>query len=174
MLPDFDPSVVVDLDVRDDIRAGREPLARILAVANTLPVGSVLHLRATFQPTPLFIVLGRLGFEHHSECFADDDWSSWFWRGELAPPLATVDPVPLPLDGAWDLRGLPAPEPLHRILERITNDQTLSKLNVLLPAYSDLLSSILTEHGWRIDVVATSGNSVMAALTRGTGGTSGR
>jgi len=30
-LPEFDPSVVVDLDVRDELRAGREPLARILA-----------------------------------------------------------------------------------------------------------------------------------------------
>ena len=173
-LPEFDPSVVVDLDVRDELRAGREPLARILAVVDTLPRRSVLHLRAPFQPTPLFSVLGRLGFEHHSERFADDDWSSWFWRDDLAPPPPLVDELPLPMDDAWDLRGLPAPEPLHRLIERITNDETLSKLNVLLPAYSDLLSSILAEYGWRIDVVATSGITVRAQLTRHLGDRSGR
>ncbi len=173
-LPAFDPSLVVDLDVRDDFRAGREPLTRILAVVHSLPSGSVLHLRAPFQPTPLFSVLGRLGFEHHSERFADDDWSSWFWRGDLAPPAPLMEDLPLPTDDAWDLRDLPAPEPLHRLIERITGDSTLSKLNVLLPAYSDLLSSILTEHGWRIDVVATSGTTVYAQLTRQIGDRSGR
>jgi len=65
-LPDFDPAVVVDLDVRDDLRAGREPLARILATAEALPAGGVLHLRAPFQPTPLFTVLARLGYAFHT------------------------------------------------------------------------------------------------------------
>jgi hypothetical protein len=170
-LPEFDPSVVVDVDVRDDLRAGREPLARILAVADTLPDGSVLHLRTPFQPVPLYGVLGRLGFEYHSERFADDDWSAWFWRGELPPP-PPADASSLPVDGAWDLRDLPAPEPLQRLVERIGSGA--SAFDALLPAYSDLLSSIIAQHGWHIKIVAASGSTVRVRLTRGTESTAER
>lgn len=166
-LPEFDPSIVIDVDVRDDLRAGREPLGRILAAAETLPDGSVLHLRTPFQPTPLFGVLGRLGFEFHTERFADDDWSSWFWRGELPAPQHPADEPPLNVDGAWDLRGLPAPEPLQRLIERTASNA--APFDVLLPAYSDLLSSIIAQHGWHVEVVAASGGSYRVRLTRRTG-----
>jgi len=40
----------------------------------------VFHLRATFEPVPLFGVLGGHGFVHESKAHAPDDWSVWFWR----------------------------------------------------------------------------------------------
>jgi hypothetical protein len=163
-LPDFDPAAVVDLDVRDDLRAGREPLARILATAESLPQGGVLHLRSPFQPTPLFTALARLGYAFHTESFADDDWSSWFWQGTpaLAGPIATT-PEPFDSDGTWDLRHCPAPEPLRLILDRIATE-TLA-FDVLLPAYPELLPGLLAGRGWTVTVVAPSSGGVKVRLS---------
>ncbi|MBK9547981.1 MAG: DUF2249 domain-containing protein [Gemmatimonadetes bacterium] len=82
MLPEFDPSTIVDLDVRDELAAGREPLPQILKVAEQLGPGQVLHLRSPFRPSPLSARLGHLGFASHSFCFGDDDWSTWFWKAD--------------------------------------------------------------------------------------------
>ena len=162
-LPDFDPAVVVDLDVRDELRAGREPLAQILATAESLPQGAVLHLRSPFQPTPLFTVLARLGYAFHTENFADDDWSSWFWRGTpaIAGRSATVEPIDP--DGAWDLRSLPAPEPLRLVLERIATAPVA--FDVLLPAYPEILAELLAGHGWEMSIVANAADGAKVRLS---------
>ena len=163
-LPDFDPAVVVDVDVRDDLRAGREPLARILATAESLPQGSVLHLRSPFQPTPLFTVLTRLGFAFHTESFADDDWSSWFWQGTPVPKaLAEPERPPLDIDGAWDLRNLPPPEPLRLLLERIATATVA--FDVLLPAYPEMLAELLAGRGWKMTLLANSAGGAKVRLS---------
>ncbi len=74
--------VVVELDVRDDLRNGREPFARIMEAVGALKAGEVLHLRAIFEPVPLFTVLGKRGFVHEARSHAPDDWSVYFWREE--------------------------------------------------------------------------------------------
>lgn len=71
---------IVEVDVRDDLRSGREPFSRIMSAVSALRHGDVLHLRATFEPAPLFAVLGDYGFLHESLAHAVDDWSVWFWR----------------------------------------------------------------------------------------------
>lgn len=163
-LPDFDPAAIVDLDVRDELRAGREPLAAIRSAAASLPTGGVLHLRSPFQPTPLFTVLTRLGFEFHTESFADDDWSSWFWRDEMLPKSPVVpDTMTQDVDGAWDLRNLPPPEPLRLVLERIAG--TSSAFEVLLPAYSDMLVGMLAGHRWDVDVITMSASGARIRFT---------
>jgi len=48
---------VVELDVRDDMRVGREPFSRIQAAVSALPDGHVLRLRTVFEPVPLFALL---------------------------------------------------------------------------------------------------------------------
>lgn len=53
------PSLLVDLDVREDLRAGREPLRTILSAAESLPPGHVLRVRAIFEPAPLYAVLAK-------------------------------------------------------------------------------------------------------------------
>ncbi|MBK6529294.1 MAG: DUF59 domain-containing protein [Deltaproteobacteria bacterium] len=40
------PARLVDLDVRDDLRSGVEPLARIMSASRTLPPESILRIRA--------------------------------------------------------------------------------------------------------------------------------
>lgn len=71
---------VVDVDVREDLRSGREPFARIMAAVDAVPAGHVLRVRATFAPVPLIGLLSERGFVYHMEEETDTDWSVWFWR----------------------------------------------------------------------------------------------
>lgn len=68
------------LDVREDIRRGREPFALILAAVTGLAEEQALVLVAPFEPSPLYGVLGQRGFEHRSEQTADGDWKVTFAR----------------------------------------------------------------------------------------------
>lgn len=70
---------IVDLDVRDDLRQGREPFSKIMAARRTIPEGGVLRVRAIFEPVPLYAVMAKQGFAHWTERFADDDWRVWFY-----------------------------------------------------------------------------------------------
>lgn len=145
----FDPTLLHELDVRDILGRGEEPLALILRTADAIAEGHVLHLRSPFQPVPLYQVLGSRGFEHHSVMFESDDWSTWFWRHD-APPADRPEPAagrlpPIDAD-VLDLRMLPAPEPLLRILE--ATDRSDAPFRVALPAFPAPLIAILDGCGW--------------------------
>jgi uncharacterized protein (DUF2249 family) len=120
----------VDLDVRDDIRAGREPFNRIVATVRTLEPGDVLVLRAPFEPAPLYAVLGARGLTHWTECLASDDWRVWFYPTE--GPIASDD-ASAGAAGAdtLDVRGLPPPQPMLRVLERLDTLAPGAALTVL-------------------------------------------
>src|SRR6185295_18384119 len=74
------PVAQVNLDVREDIRRGYEPLGRIMAAVKALADDEALVLRAPFEPIPLYDVLGKRGFAHLAERHASDDWSVTFYR----------------------------------------------------------------------------------------------
>ena len=65
----------VHVDVRDDIRRGHEPFARIMAAVNDLDADAALVLRAPFEPVPLYDVLGKRGLAHWTERRAPDDFT---------------------------------------------------------------------------------------------------
>ncbi|HET7630758.1 MAG TPA: DUF2249 domain-containing protein [Gemmatimonadaceae bacterium] len=75
-----DDAPVVDVDVREDLRTGREPFSRIMKVVDALEPHEVLRVRATFAPVPLVSELSERGFVYHLESEDDDDWSVWFWH----------------------------------------------------------------------------------------------
>lgn len=77
---------IVDVDVRDELRAGREPFQRIMIGIGRIAPGEVLRLRAIFEPVPLYKILGRQGFSHVTERLAADDWRVWFYREDPAAP----------------------------------------------------------------------------------------
>jgi uncharacterized protein (DUF2249 family) len=127
-------SVRVRLDVRADVRAGRQPFARIMAAVEGLPPDGVLNVQAPFEPVPLYRVLGRRGFTHWTERLAADDWSVWFFRAaeaaEATPDAAipsmaagpgTVESHPAPPGETVhvDVRGLEPPLPMVRVLEAV-------------------------------------------------------
>ena len=112
----------VCLDVREDIRRGQEPFARIMAAVKTLGPEQALVLRAPFEPVPLFTALGKRGFAHWAEQGAPDDWIVWFYREPSAPSAATGAGASASADGdttVLDVRGLEPPEPMVQILERL-------------------------------------------------------
>lgn len=56
------PPTIITLDVRDDLRAGREPFPRIMEAVGRLREGEQLRIIAPFEPRPLIGVLAAQGF----------------------------------------------------------------------------------------------------------------
>ena len=55
---------IVTLDVREDIRQGREPFEKIMAAVDRLEPDETLLLINSFEPRPLYRVMVRNGFSH--------------------------------------------------------------------------------------------------------------
>jgi uncharacterized protein (DUF2249 family) len=140
------PSAVVEVDVREDLRGGREPFSRIMAARGEVPPGGALRLRAIFEPVPLYSVMERQGLTHHTEQLGPDDWVVWFYEaaaGATAADAASAEPsaqVSAEPDDVviLDVRGLEPPEPMVRTLaalETLPADATLVQINVRVPEF---------------------------------------
>ncbi len=149
-----------EVDVRDDLRAGREPFKTIMEAARALPAGHVMRLRAIFEPAPLYAVLARQGFGHYTERLADDDWRIWFFRdasaaGKPAPGAQAPGADASSEDGdviVLDVRELEPPEPMQRTLEALATlprGKTLVQLNVRVPKF---LLPKLEERGFSYEI----------------------
>lgn len=174
---------VVEVDVREDLRAGREPFSRIVAAAGALRPGEVLRLRAPFEPVPLYTVLGRRGLAHEARAHGPDDWSVWFWRTDAddAGREPAADPRELPDSGeapAWsaeeagpavlrlDVRGLEPPEPMLQTLaalERLPSGHPLWQINDRVPHF---LLPILADRGFVWDIDESAGDHVIVRIRR--------
>ena len=148
--------------MREDLRQGREPFSRIMSAVAALRDDEVLHLRAIFEPAPLFALLGKRAFAHESTAHAADDWSVWFWRPTtpiapafVAPAIRETDDVPADDERTvyLDVRELDPPEPMMRTLaelETLAPGRTLVQINSRVPQF---LLPMLSERGftWEID-----------------------
>ncbi|HSG46725.1 MAG TPA: DUF2249 domain-containing protein [Longimicrobiales bacterium] len=153
-LPSFlenaDASRILDLDVREDLRVGREPFQRIVHARQALSHDGILRLRAIFEPRPLYGVMRDEGFLHWTEQLAEDDWRVWFYRpegsGPEAPPerasrrlptCGTAGPQPRDVH-LLDVRDLEPPEPMVRTLEALATlapGHTLVQVNSRVPRF---------------------------------------
>jgi uncharacterized protein (DUF2249 family) len=160
MLDRISPDLVVDCDVREDLRSGKEPFARIMEARRSLPEGGVLRVRAIFEPVPLYRVMAQHGLDHWTEKLGKEDWRVWFFAAEPAAPDAegaTADGSEASDgdgDGAvvLDVRGLEPPEPMVRTLaalEALPRGQTLVQLNLRVPQF---LLPRLEERGFVYEV----------------------
>jgi uncharacterized protein (DUF2249 family) len=122
----------ITLDVREDIRLGREPFLKIIAAADELGPGQSLRLLAPFEPVPLYRVLGQQGFTHAGSAKTDGTWEILFTkpaaRGaplESNPAVAAAAGVESTCAGTAvtevDARGLEPPQPMVRILEAVAS-----------------------------------------------------
>jgi TusA-related sulfurtransferase len=150
------------LDLRADLRAGREPFSRIMSAVGALRDDEVLHLRAIFEPAPLYAVLGKRGLAHATRMHASDDWSVWCWRGDVALPsdVATVG------EHVLDVRGLEPPEPMRRTLaalETLPPGATLVQVNVRAPQF---LLPILAERGFDYEIDESREDRVLVHIRR--------
>lgn len=158
------------LDVRDDLRGGREPLARILAAIKDLTAGQELRLLTTFEPVPLYRVLWIKGYDHDARRLAEGEWEILFRprgrrsRSENVASPKVIRAVPesgLLSENAdtWpppirhlDNRGLLPPEPMIRILQTLEDleaGQVLAAINDREPMF---LFPELEARGYRICV----------------------
>ena len=123
----------VTLDVREDIRNGREPFAKIMQTVAALKDSEQLLLIAPFEPAPLFAVLAQRGYSHQSKPTPAGDFEVLFTRlsGDAAKPKTTPAPSKSPTSSKprscagtpvieVDARGLEPPQPLVKILEALT------------------------------------------------------
>ncbi|HEX5218511.1 MAG TPA: DUF2249 domain-containing protein [Verrucomicrobiae bacterium] len=117
------------VDVREDIRNGREPFSKIMNAVSTLKQDEQFRLIAPFEPAPLYAVLGKQGFQHHARRLGGD-WEVLFTREvEKAPTeTITITRPAYPVQDASpssrnmvdvDARGLEPPQPLVTILEAL-------------------------------------------------------
>jgi uncharacterized protein (DUF2249 family) len=122
----------ITLDVREDIRNGREPFARIMQTVAALKDNEQLLLIAPFEPAPLFAVLAQRGYSHQSNSTPSGDFEVLFTRGPGSPakPGASAVPSKPPQSSnarsctgtpaiEVDARGLEPPQPLVKILEAL-------------------------------------------------------
>lgn len=171
---------VVRLDVREDLRTGREPFSRIMAARREVPDGGALCVRAIFEPVPLYAVMERQGFAHHTERFADDDWQVWFYPASPSDSTSSGESPPSPpaADGGapdesagedvlvLDVRGLEPPEPMVRTLEALETlpeGHTLVQLNVRVPQF---LLPQLDERGFAYEIREQSPGLVRVFIRR--------
>lgn len=170
--------LIVDLDVRPDLRRGEEPFSKIMAAKRRVPPGGVLRLRATFEPVPLYRVLAKQGMTNWTERFADDDWRVWFYpdpetggataeeRGEERPDAVPREEVEEDVV-ILDLRGLEPPEPMVRTLaalEELPVGKTLVQINVRVPQF---LLPRLEERGFTYEIREQSKDLVRIFIRHG-------
>jgi uncharacterized protein (DUF2249 family) len=142
----------VELDVREELRAGREPFSLIMGAIGEVKDGGALVLRATFEPVPLYTVLSRRGFAHWTEKLADDDWRVWFYRPDVV---------------VLDVRDLDPPEPMTRTLEALESlapSHTLIQINVRVPMF---LLPVLEERGFTYQVDEQQAGVVRVSIKHG-------
>lgn len=148
---------IIDCDVREDLRAGKEPFRRIMDAVHSMHDGELLRLRAIFEPAPLYSVLQKQRLTHFTQRIADDDWIVWFWREQDSPSTSTPtsqESAPEQDDDVviLDVRGLEPPEPMmHTLaaLEQLPRGKTLVQLNVRVPQF---LIPKLAERGFVYEV----------------------
>lgn len=116
---------ILTVDVREDLRRGREPFSRIMRSISQLG-GDALRLVAPFEPVPLYRVLDGLGFDHETRQIGPGEWQVLFKRRDVAAPReAASKPCGCGCGCAdaevleVDARGLEPPEPMVRILEAL-------------------------------------------------------
>jgi uncharacterized protein (DUF2249 family) len=134
----------VKLDVREDIRNGREPFGKVMQTVARLKDSEQLLLIAPFEPAPLYAVLAQQGFSRQSKPTATGDWEVLFTRGPgaSADPSATAASFqqqgvskPRSCSGPpvleVDARGLEPPQPLVKILEALATLPEDARLRAL-------------------------------------------
>ena len=113
------------VDVREDIRNGREPFRKIMSAVAQLRPGEQLLVIAPFEPVPLFHVMATRGFQHRAQQIQTGHWEVLFspCRKAISSNGSEVALV-APIESAateLDARGLEPPQPMVKILESLAS-----------------------------------------------------
>lgn len=166
------------LDVREDLRKGGEPLPMILQAVGRLEAGQALRLLATFEPIPLYSLLGRKGFGHEAIRHGEGDWEILFAPGQqpagkpakkdAATDRSAVDTAEWPAPKtSLDNRDLMPPEPLVRILDALEHLAPGEVLEAINPREPIHLYPELEKRGAAIKVAKQADGSAKLLIRRG-------
>ncbi len=166
---------IVTLDVRDDIREGREPFSRIMGAVASLGPDQSLLLIAPFEPVPLYRTLGREGFSHRAHPRSEGNWEILFSRASTEPVGGPIDrpQVPPVADGVTednevevDARGLEPPQPLVTILEALSLLRPGGTLQARTDRRPMHLYSHLEERGFTGETIPQPDGSFLTRIQR--------
>jgi uncharacterized protein (DUF2249 family) len=165
---------LVTLDVREDIREGREPFSRIMRLVSELTTGQKLLLIAPFEPIPLLHAMARRGFSHSAKRTSSGDWEVLFTRlidvasGDSRPAKSPTDAQRrciIPADVVnLDVRGLEPPQPMIRILEVVTALPVGAELRARTDRRPLHLYSRLEERGYSAETQEESDGSFLTCI----------
>jgi uncharacterized protein (DUF2249 family) len=163
----------VTLDVRDDIRSGREPFSKIMSAAARLKANQELLLIAPFEPAPLFGVMQKQGFRYASRPMPSGDWEVLFTRHSDAPLPAAHRPPPAGDSVSTkaevvevDARGLEPPQPLVKILETLAGLPPGAQLNARTDRRPMHLYAHLEERGFTAETKEQPDGSFLTHIRR--------
>jgi len=145
------------MDVRPVLKAGRDPLDRILAQVDRMAPEDILLIEAPFDPIPLRRLMADRGFDSHVTRVAEGHWRVCFRRGEARrlPELPDLPAFPMTWrDGVleMDLRGLEPPNPMIAILKVIESGEGGDDFTVRLMRDPIYLYPELVECNWQAQV----------------------
>lgn len=75
-----------DFEIIDVRGAAGSILGKIRERASALKAGEGIEVVQSFEPTSLYGVLERMGFEHHTEKVSEDEYRVFFYRTEVRGP----------------------------------------------------------------------------------------
>jgi len=137
LLPDWCVNnPVVKMDVRQGIAEGNDPLKEILTSYRQLQEGQVLCIINSFIPSPLISLLEKKGAQSFTHTIDQEEYHSYFLKKGINSKLQKETPSLsmmnleefeflldsyLPDDTVrLDVRELPMPQPMERILETLS------------------------------------------------------
>ncbi|MBZ0200949.1 MAG: DUF2249 domain-containing protein [Ignavibacteriaceae bacterium] len=121
------------LDVRPTIESGTDPFQIIMAAVKELQDDEMLLIINSFEPIPLYSVLGKKGFEHWTEK-EGDLFKIYFYKNSEAvsdenslPSKKSSQNIEYEKVIELNVRELVPPEPMMKILETLSqvDDNTL-------------------------------------------------
>lgn len=167
--PDFiDAAPKLELDVRPSLASGVDPFSLIMKNIDSLKDGEILHLINTFEPLPLYNVLGKRGFDHFTEN-VDGIFNVYFFKSDagveapsqVSPTISKIETVV-----EIDVRELTPPEPMMVILEKLRDMDEKSILLVHHHREPMMLYEKLDEIGWEAVTNKINENYYKVVITR--------
>ncbi len=157
-LKNIQPEKIKDLDVREAIESGNDPLKLIMKNVKDLPNGFVLNIINSFEPTPLILLLEKQGYEAYVKTISAKQVNTYFYK---KTDKSFEAPVKKDWSEGWDetlekyndklvtidVRELPMPLPMHSILEALETlpeDKALYVYHKRIPVF--LLPELEDQH----------------------------
>ena len=116
---------IIELDVRPIINSGKDPFLDIMNKVKSLKEDEVLLIINSFEPIPLYTVLGEKGFDHYTE-EEDEAFKVYFFKSssekntsdKKSKSKISLSEFENVIE--LDVRELPPPEPMMKIFEKLS------------------------------------------------------